>query len=256
MRDLCIATQQLRFSAFISVNKELMSNDCTKMIETLKYYLGITGVRGLLTAIKAKLSSETIIHRLHNKTIGSDVFLRIPSSDVSTYGQVFLSSEYDFECVNDPQFIIDAGANIGLVSILFASRFPKAKIIAIEPESGNYEMLKKNTESYNNIYPMQAALWMENKPINLIDPQHGNWGFWGFMTDDLDNNKPLTGIAKSVVQGRTLDKIMDQYNCQKVDILKIDIEGAEREVFSAIFKVLMPSHNSITALQTPCSTNH
>ncbi len=43
-----------------------------------------------------------------------------------------------------PKLIIDAGANVGFASLWFLQRFPNTEIIAIEPESSNCEMLKKN----------------------------------------------------------------------------------------------------------------
>ena len=72
--------------------------------------------------------------------------------------QVFLDNEYDFRAVERPQVIVDAGANIGLASILFANRYPQAKILAIEPEHDNFNLLADNVRSYDNIVPLQAAL--------------------------------------------------------------------------------------------------
>ena len=72
---------------------------------------------------------------------------------------------------------MDAGANIGLASILFANRFPQAKIFAIEPEHDNFNLLADNVCTYDNIVPLHAALWGENATIHLTDPGDGAWGF-------------------------------------------------------------------------------
>jgi len=128
-----------------------------------------------------------------------------------------------------PKVIIDAGANIGLASVLFANRYPDAKIIAIEPENSNFELLKQNVAPYPNIIPLHAALWHKNEKINLIDPGLGKWGF---ITEANTSSGSLPGQICHTVMAMTLEKIMTDHNLSKINILKIDIEGAEKEVFS------------------------
>jgi FkbM family methyltransferase len=142
---------------------------------------------------------------------------------------VFIEQEYDFLVETQPKVIIDAGANIGLASIYFASKYPDAKIIAIEPEQSNFELLKENVAPYPHVVPIQAALWNKNEEINLIDPGSGKWGF---MTEMKQPSKKIPSKTCHTVMGTTIDKIMQDYSLTKIDILKIDIEGAEKEVFS------------------------
>ena len=66
----------------------------------------------------------------------------------------------------------------GFASIYFANKYPGAKIIAIEPEQSNFELLKDNIAPYPNIIPIQAALWHKNEEINLIDPGLGKSGVY------------------------------------------------------------------------------
>jgi hypothetical protein len=68
--------------------------------------------------------------------------LRPNTSDMDVFQQIFVNEEYEFSLDTDPAVIIDAGANIGLASIYYSIKYPKAKIIAIEPELSNYELLK------------------------------------------------------------------------------------------------------------------
>lgn len=80
-----------------------------------------------------------------------------------------------------------------------------------------------------NIIPVQAALWNENGYINLIDLGYGHWGF---MTEKNILEKPRgENLVKSVISV-TVDKLMDDYGLEKIDIFKIDVEGAEKELFS------------------------
>lgn len=162
-------------------------------------------------------------HALH------PIKLRIPSSDEITYEQVFKDKEYDFKEKTEPQVIIDAGANIGLASIFFANKFPSAKILSIEPEINNFKVLKENVEPYSNITPIHAALWDKNKTINLVDPGLGSWGF---MTENDEQKNIIPSEKSHVIQAITIDRIINDHKLDIIDILKIDIEGAEKEVFS------------------------
>jgi FkbM family methyltransferase len=118
-------------------------------------------------------------------------------------------------------------ANVGLSAIFFANLFPEARIIALEPESSNFEMLAANVAPYPKITPLRAALWHENKRISLVDPGLGKWGF---ITHD-ETESAFAGTPNGLVQALTLDRLMDDYGLDHIDLLKLDIEGAEREVF-------------------------
>jgi FkbM family methyltransferase len=73
--------------------------------------------------------------------------------------------------------IIDAGANIGLTSVVYANRYPEARVIAIEPEVSNFQLLKENAASYPNIELVHGALWKENTKLRILDPGSGSWAF-------------------------------------------------------------------------------
>jgi FkbM family methyltransferase len=198
------------------------------MIQNARMYLSILGVSGLLSALIAKIKKSTVLFKLDRQDCNYPFHLRMPSSDVEIYGQVFIDLEYDFLVETQPEVIVDAGANIGLASIYFANKYPDAKIIAIEPEHSNFEILKENVSPFSNIIPIQAALWNKNEEINLVDP---GFGKWGFMTEMKNSLESLPDHTSHPVAAMTIDQIMKDFKLEKIDILKIDIEGAEKEVF-------------------------
>jgi FkbM family methyltransferase len=159
------------------------------------------------------------------------IFVRNNTSDVGTYRSIIENGKYNFIVDKEPDVIIDAGANIGLSAIFFANKYPNAKIIAIEPEESNYRLLEKNTESYNNIYSVQAALWDSVCEIYLFDTGLDKDGF---MVGEKGSGKDMiTPYAKEqyLVKTVTIEKLMNNYKLKKIDILKMDIEGSEKEVF-------------------------
>ena len=199
------------------------------MIDQAISYLNILGPRGLAIGVLGKATKNQSLFKLQRADIQFPFSVRVPSSDVSTYKQVFVEKEYDFEVVKQPKVIVDAGANIGLASIYFAGIFPDARIIAIEPEESNFELLKKNVSPYRNITAINAAVWNENKRISLVDPGLGKWGF---MTQERGEEREVLGSSCHDVEAITIEKLMKEFQIDHIDILKVDIEGAEREVFA------------------------
>jgi FkbM family methyltransferase len=154
------------------------------------------------------------------------VYIRLRTSDVLVVWQVFVSARYEWQFAKSPKVIVDAGANVGLASIYYGNRYPEARIIAIEPEISNYEMLKKNVTPYPQVVPVHAALWKENTDLLLIDQGTGHYGFRTVEARTSASLKILGGV-----RGLTLDTVMAECHVDFIDILKVDIEGAEKEVF-------------------------
>jgi FkbM family methyltransferase len=200
-----------------------------RVIRTAKMYFNTVGIGGLVSAITSRVSRSAILFKVERNDCRHPFLLRIRSSDVPTYRQIFVEQEYNFSAARQPEVIIDAGANIGLASIYFANKYPAAKIIAIEPEASNFALLKRNVAPYPQIVPVQAALWHRNEEIDLVDPGLGKWGF---MTEKKGPSENLPGSTCHAVAAMTVDRIMSDHDLTKIDTLKIDIEGAEREVFS------------------------
>jgi FkbM family methyltransferase len=199
------------------------------MINRIRHCYSRFGLPGVISAIRTKLDNLDRLLKVERKDIKAPFYLRLKTNDIPTFDQVFINQEYDFETSSTPKVIIDAGANIGLASIYFANKYPESKIIAIEPEDSNFRILEKNVAPYANIIPFQAALWDKNELVNLVNPGSGKWGF---MTEDKERNEALHGDLCHQIQGNTVDRLMQDYDLQRIDILKIDIEGAEREVFN------------------------
>ena len=124
------------------------------------------------------------------------------------------------------RYILDAGANIGCVSIQLARAFPGARVIAIEPDPRNFLALKDNVNrnSLTNIITVQAGLWYADEPLSLQrDFRDGdNWSV-RVATATQPSGNPIQGI--------TLQSLMAQQHIPHIDILKMDIEGAERYLF-------------------------
>lgn len=158
-------------------------------------------------------------------------YIRNNTSDVWVYKSLIDGMEYNFISSQEPKVIVDAGANIGLAAIFFAEKYPNATIISIEPEENNFNLLKQNTKNYSNVVALHAALWDKIEEIDLLETGLDNWGF---MTAEESNHNNITTPKiqkKHTVKTVTIESLLKDYNISMIDILKIDIEGAEKEVF-------------------------
>ncbi|WP_169743374.1 FkbM family methyltransferase [Knoellia sinensis] len=123
-------------------------------------------------------------------------------------------------------WIVDAGANTGLASVYFAERFPDARIIAIEPDDGNFEILERNTQRYGQrIIRVRAALWSTTGVVDLVDPGSGAWAM---RVRSAAEDQAIDG---KVVSAITLSDLIREFDIDRISILKVDIEGGESEVF-------------------------
>jgi FkbM family methyltransferase len=155
------------------------------------------------------------------------IYFRSRSGDIGTFREIFLREEYAirFPFSPTPQIIIDAGANIGFTTLYFAKQYPTTKIFSLEPDKENFEYLKKNTSGYKNLIPIQSALW--NK-VGTIEIKDNGYGVRGYMTEEGSS----TESSASSIPSTTLEALIKENNVTTIDILKMDIEGSEKEVFS------------------------
>jgi FkbM family methyltransferase len=162
--------------------------------------------------------------------ISEPYYIRFWSSDAKCEKQVLSENEWspnDFG--TSVCWIIDAGANIGLRSIQFANFFPEATIIAIEPDDGNFKLLQKNAAPYKNIHCLQAGLWKSDAILQIVNPKSQSWSFIVSEVPSLSTHHNID--TKSYIRGITVPTLMKEYSIETLDILKMDIEGSEKDVF-------------------------
>jgi FkbM family methyltransferase len=143
-------------------------------------------------------------------------------------GQVFLEEEYKpLLDVEEPEVIIDCGANIGCTAFYLLSRFPSARLIALEPDPGNFAMCERNLACFGQrATVLRAALWDRDGKLRLDK---------GTFRDGLDWScqvRPCVNGETPEVEAVSIPTLLDVHQIRRVDILKIDIEGGEKIVFA------------------------
>jgi FkbM family methyltransferase len=191
------------------------------------------GIRRGLTIFYKNNVSKKGNSSIRLKNTPSDLFLRRSTTDVYTFYHVFLNLGYKFSIDFSPKVIVDCGANVGLATLYFKGEYPGAQIISVEPEQSNYEMLVKNTEKYPDIKCIKAGIWNKNAILKVED--EFNIGKWGFICKEVNTEDENTVRALSITE------IMTKHDIKQIDILKIDIEGSEIELFSSNYEDWLPN---------------
>jgi|TARA_B110000259_G_C13953731_1_gene377844 FkbM family methyltransferase len=120
------------------------------------------------------------------------------------------------------QTIVDMGANIGTESKRFTKLYPDAKVMAVEAEKRNFEILEKNTAEHSNVSVLLAGIWSKKSPLKIISHSESSQSW---HLEEVAANKEYD------IMGMTFNEIISASNFTSIDILKVDIEGSEKKLF-------------------------
>lgn len=160
-----------------------------------------------------------------------NIYLRKGTSDEPTFRQVFMNIRYDMNLGFKPTTILDGGANVGYASVFFANKYPNAEIVAIEPDTSNFAQVKKNTANYESIKALKTAIWGKSTYLRIINPESEHWAF------EVAECQPNDGGSFKAI---SIDQIISDQGWNSIDILKLDIEGAEMSVFQEGYEQWLP----------------
>ena len=156
-------------------------------------------------------------------------FFRHGASDVRVIRQIFLKEEYrELRGEKNMGRIIDCGANIGCSAVYFLSKYPDAELIAVEPDEGNFLLLQKNLEPFGGrARALRAAVWSRDQRLRVDRGHFGDGKEWSYQVRVCrdDEQADVTALG--------LETILNKFNWEGVDLLKIDVERAELELFTS-----------------------
>jgi FkbM family methyltransferase len=166
----------------------------------------------------ARVEPNGAVEPIKLKSLQFPIFVRPRAEDVLTITDNVVRAEYgNFSPASEPKWMLDAGAFIGDTAAYFLSRFPGLRVIALEPDPANFAVAQINLRPYG-------------ERVFLI-----NQGLFG-IEESFSLRGSGTGGALDMIGGpikcTTIRKILDDYGIPNIDILKMDIEGAESSVFA------------------------
>jgi FkbM family methyltransferase len=159
---------------------------------------------------------------LHLRRAG--IRLRFPGdeSSIDAFEKIFVQGHYDFPEAMGAATVVDLGAHVGLSAARFATLSPGARIIAIEPSKRNLEWLVGNSAAFPGIALLRAAIGPNPWRLQIENPEDRNDSFrW------VEGSDP----ERESVESMTLDDLFRRFDLDRIDLLKVDIEGAEIALF-------------------------
>lgn len=176
---------------------------------------------------------------LFSKQAAFPLQFRPGTSDHAVFFQIFVHQEYRcLDHAHDVKLIIDCGANIGYTSAYLLSRFPKASLIAVEPDPENFAMLERNLVRFAGRYrALRSAVWSHGTKLVVSGKERG--GEWSRSVKLADGDESPNFVATAI------GTLFEESGCPRISILKIDIEGAEKAVFSSNYESWLPKVDNL-----------
>ncbi|MBE2248328.1 MAG: FkbM family methyltransferase [Myxococcus sp.] len=206
----------------------------SERIRTFGRHLSNVGVAGtaLYVAQKARISvgaADEPYIRLQSKHAAHPLWARPGTSDLDVFCQIFRDREYEcLDGVVNPSLVIDCGANVGYASAYFLSRFPSARVISVEPDPDNFAALKINVRPFGDRCQLvNTGIWSSTTGLVMDETAWGDGREWARTV------RPAKPDEIPVMQATDIGALLTSSGHERISILKIDIEGAEGEVFSA-----------------------
>src|ERR1700736_2203486 len=191
-----------------------------RMVQALRLMLWLGPLQTLYFAIHRLLGTYCISLRVSGSA--TPLLCRPRDSDIWVLWSAFFKRDCDCELPTSHQTIIDGGANVGYVSVFLANKYPAARIVAVEVDPDNVEILRKNVRGYN-VDVVRGALWSSHSHF-LIDKSGGK--SFAFRIQEVSPEIP------EALPTLTIADLLGRLETADLGLLKLDIEGAEEALFT------------------------
>lgn len=169
--------------------------------------------------LKESKDEKKKLKSLELKSLNNSIFVRPGTADIRVVLNNVIREQYGkIKFKNKPKVIVDAGAYIGDTSAYFLSKFESARVVSLEPDIRNYKIAKRNLNPYEDrVKLLNKGLYSEEAMMGISGEG--------------------TGVSLSEegsdVECLSMKELMSELSTNRVDLLKMDIEGAEKDIFSS-----------------------
>jgi FkbM family methyltransferase len=183
--------------------------------------------------------------------------LHLRTQDMPMLLEIFKRQDYCLpleKSLNESDIVVDLGANVGLASIFFHEHyFPNARFIAVEPSPKNIAVLQKNLAA--NIQKAEIVPVAVSTEIGLVCIDDTEVGY---NVNILNQKKAQNteGGENTEVLTLTMQRIIEDLKINRIDLLKMDIEGTEKDVLRDATSWLSIVHTMVVELHGDYTEEH
>ncbi len=208
----------------IALSKTIMLGLCADWVALVR--LHTLGYESACGAYAGDAIADPVALRLR-PVHGRPLWCRPGSSDLGALWEVFGNKDYTIprRFLRNPRTILDLGANVGYAAAFFAHRYPNARIVAVEPDAENLKMARRNAISVrcgDRCRFVRGAAWNRETVVHL----HHEGPAYAYHVEQQ------AAPGRIPVRAFSVPALLRQAGMTHVDLMKVDIEGAERQVFA------------------------
>lgn len=203
-------------------------------LETLRKLTLRLGVLNLLRLLRIRLFAKPHgdLYPLRARGFDHAIFLRPHGSDPVVFNHVIRKKCYDVLPEGyEPEFILDCGANAGYTSVFFLNKYPRCRLIAVEPDLGNFTILQKNLEPYaDRATAIRTAVWSHPADLRISDELYRDGREWARVVRECRPGETAQMTSTDI------GTLFNQSGATKISLLKMDVEKSEKEIFARNFE--------------------
>ena len=186
-------------------------------------FVRLVGLSQTVRFIASRLRGEKTVE-IRVPEVRTPLTCRTSGADRWTLWHVFGRQHFDMPERWSPRLIVDGGANVGYASVYFAGKYPDARIVAVEPNSENCALFDKNCAPYPNVELVRGALWPTSANLVIENPDARSHAF---------RVSEVPSPTDRSFRGFTIADILKRSEGRRIDLLKLDVEGSEEQLFSS-----------------------
>jgi FkbM family methyltransferase len=203
----------------------------------------LIGVRraALFSTHSVRPFAKPRLYRLSTPYAAHPLACRPSTSDFDVFTEMFIEREYSaIDDLENVDLIIDCGANVGYSAAYLLTRFPHAELIAVEPDSGNFEVMETNLQPYGDrATGLHAAVWSHPAKLAIVDEPYRDGRSWAIQVREAEPHEPFDA------EGLDVGTLLARSRHERISILKMDIEGAEAVVFSSNYETWLDAVDTL-----------
>jgi FkbM family methyltransferase len=145
------------------------------------------------------------------------------AADLAVAQEVLVGGEYEVPGLDDVEVIVDLGSHIGTSILFFRARYPEARIYGFEPDPATFAKLEANVGAL-------AGVTVQRRAVAGADGESvlhaASYSLRSSLVAGWSESSAVT------VPAARLDRVVEELGLDRIDLLKLDIEGSETEALA------------------------